>query len=110
MINLDDGYFIQPNGDSYTLARYTGKSNLDKRSGKEVQTSTDATYHGTILSALATYRKKVNIKLIENEQLSLQEYINKIEELDKKFYDMFLSKIDNETVIAVKKELSERLG
>lgn len=79
-INLNYGYYIEIDTYNYTLKqKYDGKT----RDGQEKDSVRTCGYFGNIRNAIEKYLKLVQIDLLDDEALSLQEYVKSIELINK---------------------------
>lgn len=79
-INLNYGYFIEIDTYNYTLKKeYTGKT----KDGADKEAVRTCGYFGNIRRAIDKYIRLVQIDLLDDEVLSLQEYVKSIELINK---------------------------
>lgn len=79
-INLNYGYFIEIDTYNYTLKqKYDGKT----RDGQEKDSVRTYGYFGNIKNAIYKYLKLVQTDLLDDEVLTLQEYVKSIELINK---------------------------
>lgn len=77
MIKIDKDFSIIADDNCYIVFRYYGK---DKK-GKHVYKN--LTYHRTLKEALTALIRKKQIKLVADNELTLQEAINEFERIEK---------------------------
>lgn len=79
-INLNYGYYIEIDTYNYTLKqKYDGKT----RDGQDKDSVRTCGYFGNIRNAIEKYLKLVQIDLLDDDVLSLQEYVKSIELINK---------------------------
>lgn len=80
MINLNYGYYIEVDTYNYTLKqKYDGKT----KDGQYKDAVKTCGYFGNIRRAIDKYIRLVQIDLLDEEALSLQEYVKSIELINK---------------------------
>ena len=80
MINLNYGYYIEVDTYNYTLKqKYDGKT----KDGQDKDAVRTCGYFGNIRRAIDKYIRLVQIDLLDDEVLSLQEYVKSIELINK---------------------------
>ena len=77
MIKIDEDFSIIADDNCYIVSKYYGK---DKK-GKDVYKN--LTYHRTLKEALTALIRKKQIKLVADNELTLQEAINEFERIEK---------------------------
>ena len=79
-INLNYGYYIEVDTYNYTLKqKYDGKT----KDGQDKDSVRTCGYFGNIRNAIEKYLKLVQLDLLDDEALSLQEYVKSIELINK---------------------------
>lgn len=79
-INLNCGYYIEVDTYNYTLKqKYDGKT----KDGKDKDSVRTCGYFGNVRNAIEKYLKLVQIDLLDDEVLTLQEYVKSIELINK---------------------------
>lgn len=79
-INLNYGYYIEIDTYNYTLKqKYDGKT----KDGQDKDSVRTCGYFGNIRNAIEKYLKLVQLDLLDDEALSLQEYVKSIELINK---------------------------
>lgn len=77
MIKIDENFNIIADDNCYIVSKYCGK---DKK-GEDVYKN--LTYHRTLKDALTALIRKKQIKLVADNELTLQEAINEFERIEK---------------------------
>ena len=79
-INLNYGYYIEVDTYNYTLKqKYDGKT----KDGQDKDSVRTCGYFGNIRNAIEKYLKLVQIDLLDDDVLTLQEYVKSIELINK---------------------------
>ena len=79
-INLNYGYYIEVDTYNYTLKeKYDGQT----KDGQDKDSVRTCGYFGNIRNAIEKYLKLVQLDLLDEEALSLQEYVKSIELINK---------------------------
>lgn len=79
-INLNYGYYIEIDAYNYTLKqKYDGKT----KDGQDKDAVRTCGYFGNIRNAIEKYLKLVQLDLLDDEAISLQEYVKSIELINK---------------------------
>lgn len=80
IIKLNYGYYIEVDTYNYTLKqKYHGKT----KDGHDKDSVKTCGYFGNIRNAIEKYLKLVQLDLLDEEALSLQEYVKSIELINK---------------------------
>lgn len=77
MIKIDKDFSIIADDNCYIVSRYYGKD----KNGEDVYKN--LTYHRTLKEALTALIRKKQIKLVADNELTLQEAINEFERIEK---------------------------
>lgn len=79
-INLNYGYFIEIDTYNYTLKKeYTGKT----KDGADKEAVRTCGYFGNIRNCIEKYLKLVQLDMLDEEVLTMQEFIKSIELINK---------------------------
>ena len=82
----DDGWRIIIEERQFILTKYTGKY-TDKKTGKEIDMYSKDTYHSTLADALKQYKRYLLTQASEGKELTLDEAIKFIQDLDREFIE-----------------------
>ena len=87
MIKLKNDYFIESDELQYVLKRK--KISKKKDTGEEYETEEILGYYGDLEKALNGYSKKMMLKYVSSENVTLMDVLNKLKELEEeiKAYD-----------------------
>ena len=76
MIKLDDSFYIRSDGNCYIVCKYLGKNK------KNEDTYDNITYHRTLKDALSALIKQKQYKFVVDNDLTLQEAIEKFKQIE----------------------------
>lgn len=93
MVKLADGYTISTkDGLCYVLKQKRKPRPVPGVQAKKDEVEEVVGYHSTIAGAIRMYREKLILALVENEKLTLQALVDRIEETDRKIGKLMCKK------------------